>query len=249
MDSSSKTMAPVNKPAPPLPLPTGVFHDASRYAIIHIRFLFLVSGMMVFFGLHNYLQELIMSLPGFKIGVFLGYLEVLGVAVCSFIERRVVGETVRRSPLSSYSLLCFCLLISSATSNIALAYINYPTKVVFRSCKLIPTMVIAVLYNKKKVHGFEFFFGAMISLGMIFFAVADFAVYVPPSTRRPVPPSWRCSHPVSLPVCCPSSGTPSTISWASCWCASAWSPTRSCPTSRCTLVCPGSRPNRSLPSP
>ena len=38
-------------------------------------------------------------------------------------------------------------------------------------------MVIAVLYNKKKVHAFEFFFGALISLGMIFFAVADFQVY------------------------------------------------------------------------
>ena len=35
-----------------------------QYAIRHARFLFLVMGMMVFFGCHNYLQELIMSLPG-----------------------------------------------------------------------------------------------------------------------------------------------------------------------------------------
>ena len=110
-------------------------------------------------------------------GVFLGYLEVLGVASCAFLERKYVGETVRRSPWSSYLMLCFCLLISSATSNIALQYINYPTKVVFRSCKLIPTMVIAVLYNKKKVQNFEFFFGGLISLGMVLFAAADFNVY------------------------------------------------------------------------
>jgi hypothetical protein len=45
-----------------------------RYILRNIRFLWLVAGMMVFFGLHNYLQELIMSLPGFRIGVFLGYL-------------------------------------------------------------------------------------------------------------------------------------------------------------------------------
>lgn len=37
-------------------------------------------------------------------------------------------------------------------------------------------MMIAVVYNKKKVHGFEFFFGSMISLGMVFFAAADFQV-------------------------------------------------------------------------
>ena len=118
-----------------------------------------------------------MSLPGFKVGVLLGYLEVFGVACCSFFERKYYGETTRRAPWSAYFMLCFCLLISSATSNIALSYINYPTKVVFRSCKLIPTMIIAMIYNGKKVHNFEFGFGTIISLGMVLFAAADFQVY------------------------------------------------------------------------
>jgi adenosine 3'-phospho 5'-phosphosulfate transporter B3 len=107
----------------------------------------------------------------------LGYLEVLGVAVCSYFERRYLGETTRKASWSSYFMLCLCLVVSSATSNIALAYINYPTKVVFRSCKLIPTMMIAVGYNKKKVQWFEFVFGVIISLGMVLFAFADFQVY------------------------------------------------------------------------
>jgi adenosine 3'-phospho 5'-phosphosulfate transporter B3 len=38
-------------------------------------------------------------------------------------------------------------------------------------------MIIAVTYNKKKVHWFEFAFGILISLGMVMFAVADFHVY------------------------------------------------------------------------
>lgn len=80
--------------------------------------------------------------------------------------RKIKNETTRTAPWSTYIYLCFCLLVSSATSNIALNYINYPTKVIFRSCKLIPTMAISVLYNKKKVHNFEFFFGLLISLGM-----------------------------------------------------------------------------------
>lgn len=37
-------------------------------------------------------------------------------------------------------------------------------------------MLIAVTYNKKKVQGFEFFFGICLSLGMVFFAAADFTV-------------------------------------------------------------------------
>lgn len=109
--------------------------------------------------------------------MFLGYLEVLGVAVCSYVERTTMGETTRKASWTSYTMLCFCLLVSSATSNIALAYINYPTKVVFRSCKLIPTMVIAMSYNNKKVAWYEFMFGIFISLGMVLFAAADFQVY------------------------------------------------------------------------
>ncbi len=102
---------------------------------------------------------------------------MLGVTICSFFERKCYGETTRKASWSSYFMLTFCLLISSATSNIALAYINYPTKVVFRSCKLIPTMLIAMLYNKKNVHWFEFMFGTFISAGMVLFAMADFQVY------------------------------------------------------------------------
>lgn len=104
-------------------------------------------------------------------------MEVLGVAIMSSLERRYFNDTQRKASWSSYLMLCFCLLISSATSNIALAYINYPTKVVFRSCKLIPTMLIAVVYNRKKIPWYEFLFGVLISLGMVFFAAADFHVY------------------------------------------------------------------------
>ena len=143
----------------------------------NLRFWSLVIGIIFFFGCHNYMQELIMSLPGFKIGVFLGYLEVLGVTICSYFERVYTGETVRKASWTSYFALCIFLLISSATSNFALNYINYPTKVVFRSCKLIPTMIIAVGFNNKQVYWFEFMFGTFISMGLVFFAAADFTVY------------------------------------------------------------------------
>lgn len=38
-------------------------------------------------------------------------------------------------------------------------------------------MLIATALNNKKVQWFEFAFGTLISLGMVFFAVADFQVY------------------------------------------------------------------------
>ena len=161
---SSRKMAN-NDNLPPMPIGNSDNDSAEKQKKL-LRFWTLVAGLMFFFGCHNYMQELIMRLPGFKVGVFLGYLEVLGVAICSYFERRYQGEITRKAPWSSYFFLCLCLLISSATSNFALNYINYPTKVVFRSCKLVPTMIIAQFYNNKVVHWFEYTFGCIISLGM-----------------------------------------------------------------------------------
>jgi adenosine 3'-phospho 5'-phosphosulfate transporter B3 len=139
----------------------------------YLRFYYLVAGILIFFGCHNFLQELIMSLPNFKVAVILAYLEVLGVTICSYIELVASGETIRKSPISSYLTLCFMLILSSAASNISLNYINYPTKVVFRSCKIIPTMSIATCLNNKRVYWFEYIAGALISVGMILFATAE----------------------------------------------------------------------------
>ena len=43
-----------------------------------VQFGVLASGVFLFFGLHNFLQEAIMNIPGYHFGVMLGFLEVLG---------------------------------------------------------------------------------------------------------------------------------------------------------------------------
>lgn len=138
------------------------------------QFITLSLLMFLFFGIHNVLQEAMMSLPGFNYGVMLGYMEVIGVTVCSFFERNFMSnERGRTAPLKAYPLLTLCLLGSSALSNWALNYINFPTKVVFRSCKLIPTMMIATLINKRSFTRVEYMCAGAISLGLIMFAAAD----------------------------------------------------------------------------
>jgi hypothetical protein len=94
-----------------------------------IQFLILGSGVFIFFGTHNILQEAMMKIPGFEFGVMLGYMEVVGVCLFSYLERTFVAkETKRVAPLSAYPLLTFCLLSSSSLSNLALNFINFPTK-------------------------------------------------------------------------------------------------------------------------
>jgi len=142
-----------------------------------VQFSFLAAGVFLFFGIHNFLQEAIMAIPGFQFGVMLGYLEVLGVTVCSFFERRYIAkETQRIAPLSAYPLLTFCLLSSSSLSNLALNYINFPTKVVFRSCKLIPTMIVASIVHKKIFSSVEYLCASCICFGLVLFAAADWTL-------------------------------------------------------------------------
>ncbi len=46
-------------------------------------------------------------------------------------------------------------------------------QVIFRSCKLIPTMAIAVIWRKKIVSRWEFLAAFAVCLGLIIFAQAD----------------------------------------------------------------------------
>lgn len=137
--------------------------------------LLILSGLMfAFFGAHNLLQEAIMKIPNFKYGVMLGYMEVLGVTIWSYLERAYISkETGRIAPLSSYPLLTLCLMGSASLSTMALNYINFPTKVVFRSCKLIPTMVVATIINKRKFSSTEYTCAIAVCAGLVLFAAAD----------------------------------------------------------------------------
>lgn len=138
------------------------------------QFLFLTFVMFVFFGTHNVLQEAMVKMPDFKYGVMLGYMEVFGVTIFSFFERKCVAKEIgHKAPLKAYPFLTLCLLSSSALSNQSLNYINFPTKVVFRSCKLVPTMIIASIINQRVFSSLEYVCGFAVCAGLVFFTAAD----------------------------------------------------------------------------
>lgn len=154
------------------PQKTTIEKEKDEYS--NMEFIVLVIVLFVFFGVHNILQEAMMRLPGFKHSVMLGYMEVLGVCVYSFIERNCIRkEKGRTASLKSYPLLSLCLMTSTALSNMSLAYISYPTKIIFRSCKLIPTMVFATFINKQKFSSTEYLCALAICAGLVVFTSAS----------------------------------------------------------------------------
>lgn len=124
---------------------------------------------------------------GFSFGVMLGWMEVLGVTLCSGIERSSLpflgnGESKRQrsAPWQAYPPLTICLLMSSSLASWSLNYINFPTKVVFRSCKLLPTMALAyVMGNAKRFTYIEVGSAMAVCAGLITFAAGDWSLSHP----------------------------------------------------------------------
>mmetsp|Transcript_16040 Transcript_16040/g.33925 ORF Transcript_16040/g.33925 Transcript_16040/m.33925 type:complete len:308 (-) Transcript_16040:87-1010(-) len=72
-------------------------------------------------------------------------------------------------------VMCAALLIASFTQrsqNASLSLFN----TVFRSCKLVPTMIIATIVNQRVFHSYEYVCALSICAGLVLFAVADYSL-------------------------------------------------------------------------
>merc|ERR1712124_101364 len=73
--------------------------------------------------------------------------------------------------LSPYALLSFLILCGTGLANIAIGYVQYPVKVVFKSSKLVPVMIVSVIMGNSKPFRWKEYVGAvLICLGTAGFA-------------------------------------------------------------------------------
>ena len=61
-----------------------------------------------------------------------------------------INIVVFRIPLNMYVLLAFLTVATMGLSNTSVGYLNYPTQVIFKCCKLIPVMIGGVLIQGKE---------------------------------------------------------------------------------------------------
>ena len=57
----------------------------------------------------------------------------------------LLRSVIFRIPMSMYVLLAFLTVGTMGLSNTSVGYLNYPTQVIFKCCKLIPVMIGGVL--------------------------------------------------------------------------------------------------------
>lgn len=138
------------------------------------QFLVTASGILFFFIVYGYLQEKLFSYGDFKpYGWHLTLLQFFYYSICAFVESKFKQNTERRIPLKIYTFLAFITVTTMGCANKSLAYLNYPTQVIFKCCNLIPVMIGGMLIQKKVYNRFDFIAVLLMTIGLIFFTLGD----------------------------------------------------------------------------
>lgn len=162
---------------PPAAKEPKLFGIAVHRWSITTQFFFCVAGIFFFYLIYGYMQELIFRLKGFKpFGWYLTLIQFACYTVFGTLDSRLQKDTVRKIPLSTYGLLAFLTVATMGLSNASVGYLNYPTQVVFKCCKLIPVMIGGVLIQGKRYGPIDVLAALCMSVGLIFFTLADSTV-------------------------------------------------------------------------
>jgi len=75
--------------------------------------------------------------------------------------------------MTTYVIISLLTVATMALSNSSLQYLNFPTQVIFKSCKLIPVLVGGILIQGKKYGLVDFIAACIMCIGLIWFTLAD----------------------------------------------------------------------------
>lgn len=183
-EPSEKTLLPNNKsvsvldlPTPPqAPVTATPNRTCSHEAIL---LLWCFGGLMVSYLTWGVLQEKIMTQEYYNFDgakahfkdsqflVFSNRILAFLVAIIALQYKRPL--TRHKAPLYKYSFASFSNIMSAWFQYEALKFVNFPTQVLAKSCKIIPVMLMGKILSKNKYQCYEYFTAVLISAGMIFF--------------------------------------------------------------------------------
>ncbi|KAJ2944213.1 hypothetical protein O0L34_g18191 [Tuta absoluta] len=91
----------------------------------------------------------------------------------AYLESLMRIKIVRKVPLLTYALLAALTLGTMSFSNMALSYLNYPTQLIFKSCKLIPVMIGSIIILGKRYGFIDYMAAIVMCIGLTMFTLAD----------------------------------------------------------------------------
>lgn len=142
------------------------------------QFIVCCGGVFALYILYGYFQELIFSLDGFKPhGWYLTLIQFGYCTIFGYLERQILNPDqcgARKIPMKTYALLAFLTLGTMGLSNSSLGYLNYPTQVIFKCCKLVPVLIGSILIQKKSHGPLDFLAAIAMCIGLATFTLGKF---------------------------------------------------------------------------
>lgn len=143
----------------------------------YIQFILLTVAVFVFYLVYGYIQEFIFRLKGFRpFGWYLTLIQFACYTVFGLVELQFKDDKTRRIPLKMYGILAFLTVATMGLSNTSVGYLNYPTQVIFKCCKLIPVMIGGVVIQRKRYGCIDVAAVLCMSAGLILFTLVDSSV-------------------------------------------------------------------------
>jgi len=119
-------------------------------------------------------QEKCFQVPGFKSQKqLLTVLTPLIYCLCALMERILTGDTKQKAKTTLYLQLSCLTFLGMYMTNASLAYLSYPSRIVFKSGKPIPTMGFEWLYVGRLFSQIEITSVMVLTLGIITFAMGE----------------------------------------------------------------------------
>ena len=99
-------------------------------------------------------------------------LTVMSYFIIGALHMKATGDN-RKAPLTYYGLLSLCSFLGIFLTNMAVLYMDYATRVVFKSAKILPVMTISSLLLGKFYSIHQWVSAFVLVLGIIFFSLGD----------------------------------------------------------------------------
>ena len=137
-------------------------------------FVALVAGSIASALSFAALQEGVWRIPGFKYNAWMTFVMAATLCGCGMLEKYVLTLDTRRvGTLKQYAKLSVLTLGGMYFTNWSLKYLNYPTRIIFKSSKLLPTMAVGTCLLGRWYSALEYLAAAGLVCGLVLFTLGD----------------------------------------------------------------------------
>ncbi len=138
------------------------------------QYLLITSFMFTVQIVYGFAQEyIVVSLFKRTLPLFICLCQMCGYALLIGMQRLLEGSLPRVVPKRYGVVLAVMQVTNQCLSNIAMQHVNYTVKVLFKSSRIVPTMIFGVFYNKRRHHITDYIAVVFIVAGLIIFLEAD----------------------------------------------------------------------------